>query len=288
MDFRIVTDSASDLTPELIEELNVSVLELKTTLTKPDGSVIDGLTLNYSDFYNALREKCSAVTAAYSVGEVIEFVEPMLAAGIDVLMLAFSSGLSASYNSAKIAQEDLAQKYPGRKFLVLDTLCASLGEGLLVFHTVKYARAGHTIDETYDYAERTRFNLCHWFTVDDLFHLKRGGRISGATALLGTMLNIRPVLHVDDEGHLINMEKAKGRKNSMRALLEHMKSSAILPEEQTVFICQGDCKEDADELAGWVKETFGIKRVEIGYTGRVIGSHSGPGTLALFFLGNKR
>lgn len=288
MNFRIVTDSASDLTPELIEELNVSVLELKTTLTKPDGSVIDGLTLSYGDFYNALREKCSAVTAAYSVGEVIEFVEPMLAAGIDVLMLAFSSGLSASCNSAKIAQEDLSQKYPERKFLVLDTLCASLGEGLLVFHTVKYARAGHTIEETYDYAERTRFNLCHWFTVDDLFHLKRGGRISGATALLGTMLNIRPVLHVDDEGHLINMEKAKGRKNSMRALLEHMKSSAILPEEQTVFICQGDCKEDADELAGWVKETFGIKRVEIGYTGRVIGSHSGPGTLALFFLGNKR
>ena len=288
MDFRIVTDSASDLTPELIEELNVSVLELKTTLTKPDGTVIDGLTLSYTDFYNALREKCSAVTAAYSVGEVIEFVEPMLAAGIDVLMLAFSSGLSASYNSAKIAQEDLAQKYPARKFLVVDTLCASLGEGLLVYHVVKYARAGHSIEETYEYAERTRFNLCHWFTVDDLFHLKRGGRISGATALLGTMLNIRPVLHVDDEGHLINMEKAKGRKNSMRALLEHMKSSAILPEEQTVFICQGDCQEDAEELAGWVKETFGIKRVEIGYTGRVIGSHSGPGTLALFFLGNKR
>ena len=121
-----------------------------------------------------------------------------------------------------------------------------------------------------------------------MFHLKRGGRISGATALLGTMLNIRPVLHVDDEGHLINMEKAKGRKNSMRALLEHMKISAIAPEDQTVFICQCDCKEDAEELAGWVKETFGVKRVEIGYTGRVIGSHSGPGTLALFFLGNKR
>ena len=288
MDFRIVTDSASDLTPELIEELNVSVLELKTTLTKPDGSVIDGLSLSYTDFYNALREKSSAVTAAYSVGEVIDFVEPMLAAGVDVLMLAFSSGLSASYNSAKIAQEDLCRKYPERKFLVLDTLCASLGEGLLVFHVVKYARAGHSIEETYEYAERTRFNLCHWFTVDDLFHLKRGGRISGATALLGTMLNIRPVLHVDDEGHLINMERAKGRKNSMRSLLEHMKSSAILPEEQTVFICQGDCKEDAEELAGWVRETFGIKRVEIGYTGRVIGSHSGPGTLALFFLGNKR
>ena len=288
MDFRIVTDSASDLTPELIEELNVSVLELKTTLTKPDGTVIDGLTMSYTDFYNALREKCSAVTAAYSVGEVIEFVEPMLAAGIDVLFLAFSSGLSASCNSAKIAAEDLSQKYPDRKFLVLDTLCASLGQGLLVYHVVKYARGGHSIEETYEYGERTRFNLCHWFTVDDLFFLKRGGRVSGATALLGTMLNIRPVLHVDDEGHLINVEKAKGRKNSMRALLEHMKSSAILPEEQTVFICQGDCIEDAEELAGWVKEACGVKRVVIGYTGRVIGSHSGPGTLALFFLGNKR
>ena len=288
MDFRIFTDSASDLTPDLITELDVSVLELKTTLTKPDGTVLDGFSLDYPDFYNALRAKCTAVTAAYSVGEVIEAVEPLLSAGIDVLFLAFSSGLSASCNSAKIAAEDLSQKYPDRKFLVLDTLCASLGEGLLVYHTVKYARAGHTIDETYAYAERTRFNLCHWFTVDDLFHLKRGGRVSGATALLGTMLNIRPVLHVDDEGHLINMEKAKGRKNSMRALLEHMKSSAILPEDQTVFICQGDCLEDAEELAGWVKESLGVKRVVIGYTGRVIGSHSGPGTLALFFLGNKR
>ena len=288
MDFRIFTDSGSDLTPELIKELDVSVLQLKTTLTKPDGTVIDGLAMSYSEFYAALRAKCTAVTAAYSVGEVIEFVEPTLASGVDVLFLTLSSGLSASCNAAKIAAEDLKEKYPDRKFLVVDTLAASLGEGLLVFHTVKYARAGHSIDETFDYAERTRFNLCHWFTVDDLFFLKRGGRISGATALLGTMLNIRPVLHVDDEGHLINMEKAKGRKNSMRALLEHMKSSAILPEDQTVFICQGDCQDDAEELAGWVKETFGIKRVEIGYTGHVIGSHSGPGTLALFFLGNKR
>ena len=288
MDFRIFTDSGSDLTPELIKELDVSVLQLKTTLTKPDGTVIDGLAMSYSEFYAALRAKCTAVTAAYSVGEVIEFVEPTLASGVDVLFLTLSSGLSASCNAAKIAAQDLREKYPDRKFLVVDTLAASLGEGLLVFHTVKYARAGHSIDETFDYAERTRFNLCHWFTVDDLFFLKRGGRISGATALLGTMLNIRPVLHVDDEGHLINMEKAKGRKNSMRALLEHMKSSAILPEDQTVFICQGDCQDDAEELAGWVKETFGIKRVEIGYTGHVIGSHSGPGTLALFFLGNKR
>ena len=288
MDFRVFTDSASDLTPELIKELDVSVLEMESTLTKPDGTVVDGLTLSYTDFYDALRAKSTATTAAYSVGEVIEFVEPTLASGVDVLFLAFSSGLSASCNAAKIAAQDLSAKYPERKFLVVDTLCASLGQGLLVFHTVKYARAGHSIDETFAYAERTRFNLCHWFTVDDLFYLKRGGRISGATALLGTMLNIRPVLHVDDEGHLINMEKAKGRKNSMRALLEHMKSSAILPEDQTVFICQGDCRDDAEELAGWVKETFGIKRVEIGYTGRVIGSHSGPGTLALFFLGNKR
>ena len=288
MSFRIVTDSAADLTPELIEELGVTVLQLKTTLTRPDGSTLDGYTLSYTDFYQALRDKCTAVTSAYSIGEVIETVEPILASGEDVLFLAFSSGLSASYNSAKIASEDLSAKYPSRKFFVVDTLAASLGEGLLVFHTVKYARAGHSIEETRDYAERTRFNLCHWFTVDDLFHLKRGGRISGATALLGTMLNIRPVLHVDDEGHLINMEKAKGRKNSMRALLEHMKNSAIMPEDQTVFICQGDCIDDAEELAGWVKETFGIKRVEIGYTGRVIGSHSGPGTLALFFLGSQR
>ena len=288
MSFRIFTDSAADLTPELIEELGVTVLQLKTTLTRPDGSTLDGYTLSYTDFYQALRDKCTAVTSAYSVGEVIELVEPVLASGEDVLFLAFSSGLSASYNSAKIASEDLSAKYPDRKFFVVDTLAASLGEGLLVFHTVKFARGGHSIEETRDYAERTRFNLCHWFTVDDLFHLKRGGRISGATALLGTMLNIRPVLHVDNEGHLINMEKAKGRKNSIRALLEHMKNSAIMPEDQTVFICQGDCIDDAEELAGWVKETFGIKRVEIGYTGRVIGSHSGPGTLALFFLGSQR
>jgi DegV family protein with EDD domain len=215
-------------------------------------------------------------------------MEPLLQAGKDVLVLAFSSGLSTTYNSAVIAAEDLKERYPDRKVYVVDTLCASMGQGLLVYLTAQQKADGKTIEEARDFAEESKRRLCHWFTVDDLNHLKRGGRISAATALVGTMLSIKPVLHVDDEGHLISMGKARGRQASLKALVDKMEETAIDPGSQTVFISHGDCLRDAETVAAMVKERFGVQNVVISYVGPVIGSHSGPGTMALFFLGRQR
>ena len=203
-------------------------------------------------------------------------------------MLAFSSGLSTTYQSAVIAANELMEKYPERKVNVVDTLCASLGQGLLVWYACKKRDAGMSLLDLTEWVESHKLNLCHWFTVDDLMYLKRGGRVSAATALLGTMLQIKPVLHVDDEGHLINVSKARGRKASIDALAAKMGQTGLPGENDTVFICHGDCQEDAEYLAQQVKEKYGVKEVLIYYTGAVIGSHSGPGTLALFYLGEHR
>ena len=203
-------------------------------------------------------------------------------------MLTFSSGLSTTYQSAMIAAQDLQEKYPQRKINVVDTLCASLGQGLLVWYACKKRDEGLSLEELTAWCEENKQNLCHWFTVDDLMYLKRGGRVSAATALVGTMLQIKPVLHVDGEGHLINVAKARGRKASINALAAKMDELGTPGANDTVFICHGDCLEDAEYLAAQVKEKYGVKNVFIYYVGAVIGSHSGPGTLALFFLGKHR
>ena len=203
-------------------------------------------------------------------------------------MLAFSSGLSTTYQSAVIAAGELAEAFPQRKIYVVDTRSASLGQGLLVYYACKQKEKGLSLEELRDWCEENKFHLCHWFTVDDLMYLKRGGRISAATALLGTMMQIKPVLHMDDEGHLISVGKARGRKASIDALVKKMQELALPGENDTVFICHGDCMEDAKYLEAQVKEKCGVKDVLIYYTGAVIGSHSGPGTLALFFLGQHR
>ena len=209
-------------------------------------------------------------------------------AGRDALVIAFSSGLSTTYQSAVIAGQDLQEKYPQRKVLVVDSLCASLGQGLLCWHAAQKRDQGMSLEELANWLQTHKLNLCHWFTVDDLKYLKRGGRISAAKALMGTMLNIKPVLHVDDEGHLVNVSTVRGRKASIRAMVEQMAQSALPGENDFISICHGDCYDDACALAEMVKEQLGVKEVFIGYTGAVIGSHSGPGTLALFFLGQYR
>ena len=187
-----------------------------------------------------------------------------------------------------MARDELQEKYPERKILVSDTLCASMGEGLLVFLAAQKRLAGMAIDDLYRWVEENKLNLCHWFTVDDLNHLKRGGRISAAAAMVGTMLGIKPVLHVDDEGHLVPVEKVRGRRKSLDALVSHMENTAIQPAEQTIFISHGDCKEDAEYVAQQVRDRLKVKTIFVNYIGPVIGSHSGPGTMALFFLGTKR
>lgn len=285
----IVTDSSADLDQAMVDALGIQVVPLSLNLggaTYRDYP--DRRELDPKDFYARLRAGEVATTSAVNIADAREAIEPLLKAGQDVLFLAFSSGLSSSCQSVRLAAQELAEEYPQRKCYVVDTLCASLGQGLLVYLTAKRKEAGATMEEARDYAEDTKLHLCHWFTVDDLQFLKRGGRVSAATAMLGTMLSIKPVLHVDNEGHLINMSKARGRQPSIKALVDKAAQLAIEPEGQTMFICQGDCMEDAQYLASLVRERLGVKDIHIGYTGPVIGSHSGPGTLALFFLGRER
>ncbi len=288
-DFVILTDSSADLGADLARELEVQVLPLSF--------ILDGKTYrNYPDnremdphaFYQMLRQGQVATTAAVNVAEYTDALEPLLQAGKDVLILAFSSGLSTTYNSSAIAVEELREKYPDRKLYTVDTLCASLGQGLLVYLAAQERKKGRSIEQVRDWAEENKLRVCHQFTVDDLHFLKRGGRISATTAVVGSMLQIKPVLHVDNEGHLINIAKARGRQASLKALVDKMEQTAIDPAGQRVFISHGDCLEDAQAVAGMVRERFGVQEVYLNYVGPVIGAHSGPGTLALFYVGTER
>ena len=284
--FQIVTDSCCDFTAEKYASLGLTYVPLKvefrgeTTDDRNDDSL--------KTMYAALRGGESAKTAAVNPERWRETIEPWLKQGKDVLVLAFSSGLSTTYQSAVIAARELAESYPDRRVRVVDTLSASLGQGLLVWYACQKRDEGLTLDETADWVEDNKLHLCHWFTVDDLFYLKRGGRISAATAVMGTMLNIKPVLHMDDEGHLISMSKSRGRKAAIAALAETTRELGGGYDNDTMFISHGDCLEDAEYLAQLLKSKYGVKNVYIGYVGAVIGSHSGPGTLALFFLGKHR
>ena len=286
MSYRIVTDTCCDFPQNMYSELNLSVVPLTLNFR---GQEHNSFTEDFlKDMYNGMRNGESGSTAAVNPDGWANAIEPVLAAGEDVLVLAFSSGLSTTYQSAVIAANELMEKYPDRKVNVVDTLCASLGQGLLVWHACNKRDAGMNLEELTAWCEDNKLNLCHWFTVDDLMFLKRGGRVSAATALVGTMLQIKPVMHVDNEGHLIKVSTARGRKASLNALVAKMGETALPGVNDTVFICHGDCIHDAEYVAAQVKEKYGVKDVLIYYTGAVIGSHSGPGTMALFYLGEHR
>ena len=287
--YKIITDSNTDLSPELIEQLGVYVIPMTFTMgNKLYRNYPDERDISNKEFYRLLREGQSAKTDQINSVTFQETFEPFLKEGMDLIYLAFSSGLSGTYNGARLTVEELKSKYPGRKILVVDTLAASGGQGLLVWHAVQRARAGASIVEVRDWPEENKLHLCHWFTVDNLMFLKRGGRISAATAVMGTMLKIKPVLHVDNLGHLVNVSKARGRKASIDAMAAKVGQSGIDPGNQVFFISHGDCREDAEYLAESLRRTYHPQDVVISYVGPVIGSHSGPGTLALFFLGTQR
>ena len=282
----IYTDSCADLTAEMYQDLGLRTVSLDVIVEGEEPVSNDKVDIK--EIYAKLRAKKSASTAAVNIDKFLEVFESSAKEGLDILYLGFSSGLSSTFSAAVVAMKELQEKYPENKLYVVDTLCASMGQGLLVYAAAKKKEAGASIEEVRDFVEDNKLNLCHWFTVDDLFFLKRGGRVSAATAVVGSLLNIKPVMHVDNAGKLINVSKVRGRKAAIDAMFENMKKSMLPEGNDVIFISHGDCIEDAEYLANRVKNELHIPNVEINYVGPVIGSHSGPGTLALFFFGNER
>ena len=285
MSYQIITDSCCDFTRQQYQELGVTCAPLSVLY---NGVNHDNFTdpADVKAFYEELRSGVMATTSAVNPDGWAALMEDALQAGRDVLVLAFSSGLSTTYQSAVIAAKDLREAYPGRKILVVDTLCAALGQGLLVWYACKKRDEGLSIDELHSWVEENKLHICHWVTVDDLNHLKRGGRISAATAMMGSMLNIKPIIYVDNDGHLINTAKVRGRKAAIDLLAGKLEETGI--DQEIAFIAHGDCPEDAAALEKIVKETYGVKKVITGYVGPVIGAHTGPGVLVLFFMGSHR
>lgn len=286
-DFVLVTEVSTDLPLEYYSKHGIDFLSFEL---EKDGAPysIKGDEQSLKEFYSHLRNRSAVKTALINIETYSKKFEQHLKEGKDVLSVTLSSALSGSNNCARLAAAELSEKYPDRKIYVLDSLGASLGQGLLVDYLVKMKAAGKSIDEVYNWGEDNKLHISHLFTVDDLFFLKRGGRVSGATALVGTMLSIKPVLHVSDGGTLESLSKARGRKAALTALVDTMAETGIELKNQTVFISHGDCIEDAEFLSEKIKERFGVKDIMINYIGATIGSHSGPGTVAVFFYATKR
>lgn len=288
-DYILLTDSSCDLPAELADQMQLTVLPLTVDM---DGKLyrnyLDGREIGFDEFFERVVTAKSAKTSAVTSEQFMEALEPLCQAGVDVLYLAFSSGLSGTYNSGAIAMRELSEKYPERKLYAVDSLCASLGEGLFVDLCHEKKQAGMSIDELRDYAESLKLHICHWFTVNDLMFLKRGGRVSAATAIVGSVLSIKPIMHMDNEGHLIKVDVARGRKASLRALVAKMEKLATEPKKYRVYICHGACLEDAEYVASLVREKFGITDIRINSVGPVIGAHTGPGVVSLFFVGSER
>ncbi len=285
--YTIFADSACDLSADILNKWQVKYACLTFTFDDEGKEYLND-EMSPSDFYASIRSGKTARTSAINVAAFKELFLDDLKDGKDVLYLGFSGGLSTTCNSARIAAEELAEEFADRKVMVVDTLSASAGFGLLLYLAVCKRDEGASIEEVARFVEEKRFNLCHWFTVDDLNHLKRGGRISPTVAFIGTVMGIKPVLHMDDEGHLINMFKVRGRKAAIKALADKFGELAVDNTSGPVYISHGDCIDDANELAHIIEEEYKVKTDIITYVGPVIGAHSGPGTLALFFVGKER
>ncbi len=287
-DFIITTDNTADLPHSYYKENGLDYMYLTYAL---DGQIYGKENeLSSQEFYARMRGGSMPTTSQINSEDAKAVWLPHLQAGKSILHLAFSSGLSGSCNSARLAAEDLKEEHPEYEIVVIDTLCASLGEGLLVHKAVKMKKEGKSMEEIVQWLEEHKLNLCHVFTVDDLFHLYRGGRVSRATAILGSMINIKPLLHVDDEGHLVAVGKVRGRKRSLTSLVDMMEErlGSYKGKNPEIFISHGDCQEDAEYVAKLIRERYGIEDILINPVGATIGAHSGPGTVALFFLGDKR
>lgn len=288
-DYIILTDSSCDLPADLEKLLEVEVVPLTVNIDGKDyAGYLDEREIKFRDFYDKMRADATVFTSAVNVHRFMESMGPILESGKDILCISFSSGLSNTYNAAVLASQELKEKYPDRNVLVIDSLCASLGQGLLVYLAVMEKEKGRSMEEVKNFVEDIRLNVCHWFTVDDLKYLRKGGRISHTTEVIGNVLHIKPVLHVDNEGHLISMAKARGRKASLRMLFDRVLETAFYPEQQIIFISHADAPEEAEALAKEFREKLGVKDVVTGFVGPVIGAHTGPGLVAVFYLGTER
>ena len=288
-EYVIMTDSSCDLPQELADQLGLEVLPLEVMADgKNYRNWLDGREIGFKEFYKLAREGKELKTSAVNTAAFEEKMEELLKEDRDILYIGFSTGLSTTYNSGEAAARELREKYPDRKIYTVDTLAASLGQGMITYYAAKKKEAGATIEEVRDFVENEKLHMCHWFTVDDLNYLKRGGRISAATAAIGTMLSIKPVMHMDNEGHLVAVGKARGRKAALCQLLDTMGELGEGLEGQTTFICHSDCMDDAQYVASQMKERFGVAQVNINWIGPVIGAHTGPGTIGIFFWGSER
>lgn len=288
-DYVIMTDSCCDLTDKMARDLELEVLPLTMHMDGQDyPNDLAGTAISNQEFYKRIRAGKLATTSAVNVGQFQDAMRRVLESGRDIVCVCFSSALSTTYQSAVIAAEDLRAEFPEAEIHVVDSLSASLGQGLLLYLAVEQKRKGLTAAELAKWVEDNRLTVCHWFTVDDLNFLKRGGRVSATTALLGTMLSIKPIMHTSDEGKLVPVSKARGRKAAIAALLDKIEALGIHPEKQTMFICHADCEEDAKAVAQTIQDRFGTPTVHINYIGPVIGSHTGPNTMGIFFVGTQR
>ena len=287
--YTIVTESTTDLSQDMIDDLGVIVIPMAFSFG-------DESYLNYPDFremdihtfYNRIKKGERSTTALVNAKSFQEWFEPILESGNDILYIGFSSGLSGTFSSSLIAAEELKGKYPDSKIICIDTLAASMGEGLLVYYAAKLKEEGQSIDQVSQWVLDKRLSLCQWFTVDDLNHLKRGGRVSAMTATLGSALNVKPILHTDNEGYLVAVHNVRGRKKSINTLFEHVEELCTAPEDQTIFISHADCLQEAEYLADLIREKLPVKEVILNFMGPVIGSHTGQGAISVFFLGKER
>lgn len=289
MSFKIVTDSCANLTDEQIKGFDIEIMSLQYHMNGQSfDSYVKGEAPDFTNVYKFLREKGKITTSLISREECDRVIIPLLQAGNDVLILAFSSGLSGTYQNIVLAAEDYRESFPERKIMVVDTLAASMGQGMVVHYAVQLKKQGKTIEEVAAWVEENKLRVYHIFTLDDLFFLKRGGRLSGTTAIVGSVFGIKPLMHMANDGKLYATGKVRGRKASIEHLINSIAEKALDIENQTVFITHGDSFEDAKFIAAAIKTKYGVKDIVINSLDPVIASHAGPGTLAVFFMGEKR
>ncbi len=286
--FEIITDSGCDMPQSFFDEHGIDCVRLGFTMNNVNYEGEGGEKITEKEFYEKLRG--GAMPTTYQVtGEMAKaHIEQPLKSGRDVLVLAFSSGLSGTAGGFMVAARDLRKEYPNRKIIVVDSLAASMGEGLLLYYAVQKANEGASIEDTAAYLENLKLHICHQFTVDNLFHLKRGGRVSGATAIVGSILKIKPIMHVDDNGKLVAVGKAIGRKKSLHTLVDRVVETSDMEKGDPIFISHGDCIEDVEYVKELLAKKFPATKIMVNYVGAVIGSHSGCGTLAIFHKGTHR